>query len=252
MRQHHTKVHDDPLPNRTCKGCGTEFYDEKARLEFCDDCNPEASEHNGNWKDAKESANCRICSAEFEYYPSNKDGVYCPPCVEASEEFLGTPSYEVWDVQRVERSCNQCGDEFVVLKSKAERGYGKFCDRDCLSEWLSDNWQGEDHPQWVEGKTRYAGRWWTVRRGARARDDDQCRVCGKSKEEIGREPDVHHVEPIRTFDDSQEAHRMDNVICLCRSCHRRGRRGTSSCRTLHSNHNAIAEPAATGFRSPVV
>jgi len=89
---HHAKVHDDPLPNRTCKGCGTEFYDGKAQLAFCDNCNPNAGKHNGNWKDAKETADCRICGAEFDYYPSEKKGVYRPHCVEASREFLGTPS----------------------------------------------------------------------------------------------------------------------------------------------------------------
>ena len=225
MRQHHTKVHDDPLPNRTCKGCGTEFYDGKARLAFCEDCNPNAGRHNGNWKDAKETADCRICGAEFDYYPSEKKGVYCPHCVEASQEFLGTPSYEKRDIERVERNCKQCGDELLVLKSKVKRGYGKFCDRVCLSNWLSDNWEGENHPQWREGTTNYAGRWWTIRRGARARDGHQCRVCEKPKEDIGREPDVHHIEPVRTFDNPQDAHRMDNVICLCRSCHRRAEAG---------------------------
>jgi hypothetical protein len=34
MRQHHTQIHGVPLPNRTCKGCGTELYDPKARKEI--------------------------------------------------------------------------------------------------------------------------------------------------------------------------------------------------------------------------
>ena len=33
-RQHHTKVHGDPLPNRTCEECGEEFYDPKARRMY--------------------------------------------------------------------------------------------------------------------------------------------------------------------------------------------------------------------------
>jgi predicted HNH restriction endonuclease len=37
---------------------------------------------------------------------------------------------------------------------------------------------------------------------------------------MGREPDVHHITPVRDFDEPQNAHTLDNVICLCRSCHR--------------------------------
>ena len=76
MRQHHTKVHGEPLPNWTCEGCDAEFYDSKARRTYCDDCDPNAGEHNGNWKNAKESSECEICGSRFEYYPSNKEGVF--------------------------------------------------------------------------------------------------------------------------------------------------------------------------------
>ena len=48
MRQHHTKVHGDPLPNRTCEACGEEFYDPEARRTYCEDCYTEAGTQNGN------------------------------------------------------------------------------------------------------------------------------------------------------------------------------------------------------------
>jgi hypothetical protein len=86
MRQHHTKVHGDPLPNRTCKGCDTEFYDQKARRHYCDDCNPNAGPNNGNWKGAKDISNCARCGATFEYYPSDKPGVYCSRCIENEQD----------------------------------------------------------------------------------------------------------------------------------------------------------------------
>jgi hypothetical protein len=54
MRQHHTKMHGEPLPNRTCTGCDERFYDPKARREYCGDCNPNAGSNNGNWKHAAE------------------------------------------------------------------------------------------------------------------------------------------------------------------------------------------------------
>jgi len=68
MRQHHPKVHGEPLPNRTCVDCGTEFYHAKAKRKFCYDCNHNAGENNGNWKDARETAECRLCGDSFEFY----------------------------------------------------------------------------------------------------------------------------------------------------------------------------------------
>ncbi|MFB6078311.1 MAG: HNH endonuclease, partial [Halarchaeum sp.] len=87
-RQHHTKAHGDPLPNRECAGCGVDFYDPKARRTYCDDCNPNAGEHNGNYRAATETADCRVCGDTFEYYPSDKEGIYCPSCVAAAEGLL--------------------------------------------------------------------------------------------------------------------------------------------------------------------
>lgn len=76
LRQHHAKVHDRSLPNRTCSGCGATFYDPKSRLEYCDDCDPNAGSNNGNWDGGLETDTCAECGSDFEYYPSDKDGVY--------------------------------------------------------------------------------------------------------------------------------------------------------------------------------
>lgn len=120
MRQHHTKVHGDPLPNRTCKGCETEFYDEKARRVFCDNCNPNAGENNGNWRDARESAECRRCGSKFRYYPSDKAGVFCPECVAEADEFLGTHYAEVHGIEPVEFDCEQCGATRTYRRATSE------------------------------------------------------------------------------------------------------------------------------------
>jgi len=218
-RQHHTKVHGEPLDNRTCSGCGDGFYDPKARREYCDDCDPNAGRNNGNWRGAKEETECERCGSTFEYYPSNKDGVYCPDCVERADEFLGTPYAEVADAERQTKRCGYCGTEQEVLQSEIERGHGRFCSRECLSEWMSENRVGDEHHQWKPGDVEYSGEWWSVRREALERDEHQCQRCGKTAEEIGREPDVHHLTPVREFEEPQEAHVIENVVALCRSCH---------------------------------
>lgn len=197
MRQHHTKVHDQPLPNPTCTGCAVDFYDSKARREFCDDCNPNAGRHNGNWSNATNESDCKRCGKPFEYYPSDKAGKYCAEYVEQTDEFLGNPYAAVVDFERIERECDYCGVEIHVLASEWNYGQGRFCSRDCLHEWMSINWKGENLHQWLGEDRTYNGNWWSARRDALERDDYSCVNCGKSASEMGRNPDVHHVRPLK-------------------------------------------------------
>jgi len=220
MRQHHTKVHGEPLPNRTCDGCDVEFYDPKARRTYCDDCNPNAGERNGNWTGAKEETECEICSSEFSYYPSDKDGRYCSDCVTDAGGLL--PENHAEKIERVDTECSQCGSIISALPSKLERKeHGLFCDTACYGGWLSEHVVGEDHHQWQSGDLDYGEKWWRVRRATLERDGHQCQVCGKGKSQIGRAPDVHHIDRVRDFNVPQDAHSLDNVVTLCRSCHRR-------------------------------
>jgi DEAD/DEAH box helicase domain-containing protein len=69
--------------------------------------------------------------------------------------------------------------------------------------------------------------WDEQRNQARARDGYRCRHCGAA-ERPDRAHDVHHVEPFRSFgyvrgknDNYLEANRLENLVTLCRSCHRR-------------------------------
>ena len=117
MRQHHTKVHGDPLPNRTCQGCETEFYDPKSRRSYCDDCDPNAGEHNGNWADAAETTTCDSCGDSFSYYPSNRDGIYCSDCVASADGLL--PENPSDPGERVVVSCEHCETSLEVVPSRA-------------------------------------------------------------------------------------------------------------------------------------
>lgn len=219
MRKHHTKVHGTSMPNRQCTGCGSKFYDRKARRKYCDECNPNAGENNGNWRDAKETATYRICEEEFEYYPSDKDGVYCPPCVASADGLL--PENPARRRTRVVTMCGGCGAEIEVLPARlASNKRGFFCDRECYGHWLSSNIVGEDHHQWAGGTLAYGQPWWKVRRLALERDEHCCQNCGRDVDQLGQEPDVHHLEPVRNHESPEDAHRLDNVVSLCRSCHR--------------------------------
>ncbi len=225
MRQHHTKVHGESLPNRTCKGCECEFYDPKARRSYCDDCNPNAGKHNGNWMDASETAACSTCGKSFSYYPSDKDGTYCSNCVDEANGLL--PENPSQPGERVTATCHQCGTAFDVVPSRTKnRSRGVFCTRECYGDWLSDHVVGPDHHQWEGGPIEYGRSWWQVRRQALERDDYECQYCGDDHDEIGRNPDIHHRTPVREFDRPADAHTLANVIALCRRCHRLAEAGT--------------------------
>lgn len=219
MRQHHTKVHGEALDNRICKGCEGEFYDPKARKKYCEKCDSNVGKHNGNYQNATETTKCEVCGDNFEYYPSNKDGRYCESCLGATDGLL--PENPAESDERIETECPNCHAVSKVLESRLEQNkYGIFCDLSCYGDWLSENIVGENHHQWEGGSIAYGQDWWQLRRAALERDDYKCQRCGSNADEIGRNPDVHHIEPVRSYDDPSNAHRLDNVICLCRSCHR--------------------------------
>ena len=69
--------------------------------------------------------------------------------------------------------------------------------------------------------------WEKQRNRARVRDNYRCRHCG-IPERSGRAHHVHHIQPFRTFgyvrgknDQYLEANRLENLVTLCTSCHRR-------------------------------
>jgi hypothetical protein len=68
--------------------------------------------------------------------------------------------------------------------------------------------------------------WNAARKAARKRDGNACRVCGISAEELGRNMSVHHRRPYGNFEIKKQANRLNNLVCLCNSCHRRAEIGS--------------------------
>jgi DEAD/DEAH box helicase domain-containing protein len=72
---------------------------------------------------------------------------------------------------------------------------------------------------WTNDPNDYGPDWPRLRLAVRTRDGFRCRVCGTP--ENGREHDVHHKVPFRAFTSVAEANRMENLVTLCHSCHRK-------------------------------
>ena len=81
--------------------------------------------------------------------------------------------------------------------------------------------------QWFDSLNEYGPNWQEQRQRVRARDHYRCTQCG-AHEPPGRQHDVHHLVPFRTFgyvagfnENYQLANQLENLVLVCRTCHRR-------------------------------
>ncbi len=175
---------------------------------------------------ARETTSCEICGAEFEYWPSEKPGFYCPDCVQ-NESWRTVPDPPegeknvLWKGGKIEKPCAVCGETIERYPSDFG-GDIAVCSESCRRSWLSETFTGEGHPNWEGGPIGpYGNGWATVRQQALERDEYTCQVWGTTKADLGRKPDVHHIKPVRSFDRPADAHFLENVISLCIECHRK-------------------------------
>ena len=73
---------------------------------------------------------------------------------------------------------------------------------------------------WTNDPNDYGPGWNKLREAVRRRDGFRCQVCG-APETTGRQHDVHHKVPFRSFVSAAEANRMENLITLCPADHRK-------------------------------
>lgn len=222
LQTHYGIAHDGNLDNNTCDDCGESFYSEWGTKKYCHDCFSFKGEKNPNYGGGdignKERAKCEICDEIFLYYPSSKKGLYCSNCQE-KRPWVSKDDAPKSNKKRVNLCCDWC-EEPIERRPSCINDHN-FCSKSCQYSWLSDYYEGEGHPNWVESyPSQYSNGWWSVKKKALERDKHKCQLCGKTKEEIGREPDVHHIKPVRSFEDQEDAHRTTNVVCLCPGCHR--------------------------------
>ncbi len=237
---HHSIVHGERLRNRECDHCGDVFYSEYEKKYCSEAClteaAPYAGERNPNYRGGKTKTTCRICGTAFEYYPSEKRGLYCSECV-TTEQWRTPPSIDGprnprWSGGRRTTECDVCGD--VVERYPSNIGDVVLCGEECRSQWLSETFSGDGHPNWLGGGNEaYGSGWAAVRSDALERDGHQCVVWGVTREEIGRNPDVHHIVPVRWYIEAEDlsredAHFLDNVASLCSRCHRKAEFGKIS------------------------
>lgn len=233
---HHSAAHGERLPNRECAHCGESFHCEHEKKYCSIECRETAvsfaGADNPNYRGGKQPTTCEICGSGFEYYPSAKPGRYCSSCVESEQwrhvrEIDGSKNPR-WSGGPTDLECDWCGASFSRHRVEGEH---VFCSDACQYEWLSEAFTGDGHPNWAGGSDANYGRGWRrVRERALERDDHRCVVCGASREELGRNPDVHHIVPVRAFVETpvtteRDAHYLENLVSLCIDCHRKAEFG---------------------------
>lgn len=119
---------------------------------------------------------------------------------------------------KIQDECETCGTDVEYYPSRSHWN-NHFCSEICRAKWQSENVTGENHHQFEGGNIKYGKTWTWNRNQVRERDGNTCQICGADEEENGRIPAVHHIKPVREFDDPDEAHQMDNMVQLCMSCH---------------------------------
>lgn len=147
------------------------------------------------WKaDYKHNVICEECGKEFAASPSR------------NRRFCSRKCSGLFHRERIEIECLQCGRKVVIRKREVENGYGKFCSRDCCSEWSigenSSNWRGglSFEPYSLNFNKAF-------KKKVRQRDLYKCAVCGN------RALSVHHI------DYDKQHTTFGNCITLCRSHH---------------------------------
>lgn len=236
---------------RICEYCKTPFLAHRSAVKyekgkFCSRICSYA------YRDTRINKICKFCQSTFKArrdYVQRGDGQFCSrKCKDGFKR------------QRVTRDCQNCGNKFYVFASEVRRGNGKFCSKKCFDEsqrktvetpcnycghmtqtipskdrkfcskvcrslWMKENIKGEAHPSWRGGKQNYGPDWYDQRKKALKRDNYTCRHCGKAFKFY---LDVHHIIPLREFgyipgqnDKYKQANALDNLLTLCRSCHRR-------------------------------
>ncbi len=109
--------------------------------------------------------------------------------------------------------CPICGEDFHRWDSAIHRHDDKknFCSKEC----------SDIDRTFRDCAVRYGHGWSEAKKKARLRDKI-CQICTKTPEQNGRQMDVHHICPMRFFnEDKIKAHKLSNLICLCRSCHKK-------------------------------
>lgn len=206
MKIHHAHVHNESIAyvKRNCEWCGEEFDVRKRETEYRDDVGTYCSDSclgAANWESQREAASCPECGKEF----GSGLSMAAHHASDHGERIAET----------IRKRCEYCEEPFTVAANADHR---LFCGRKC---WFAAR-EEREYPGPTIGNN-YSSLWRRRRENALERDRYECTNCGLSEEahieQFDRGLHVHHIRPLRTFDDAREAHMTENLETVCLNCH---------------------------------
>lgn len=188
---------------KTCKSCGKEFSVRNYRSDTAKFCSRACR---GRW-------NLKNRVMPNEHKIGNKFRAGKRPTNAFTSEQVSGSNNPRWQ-EGVELECKICGSKFRMKPwLLRQNGPQKYCSKECRKIGRI----GSNNPRWVGGQTTYRGKGWLLaRKLAVIRDSGTCQSCGKF---IGESIPVHHIKPFRNIKSEEQANKLENLICLCQSCH---------------------------------
>lgn len=214
-----------------CDNCGKEFQKFPSRIKVggMNFCSRECKTHSQINPDSHIEKVCETCGKTYvvsRFFIEKRNSRYCSKiCMYKKFETIRKGSGNPLWVDKIKTTCIECGKEFFTRQSALDFGASKFCSARCKYKYHSKIFRGENHWNWKHGKRseqehRWYGKdWRTIAESVRKRDNYTCQHC--NKKQFIRKLDVHHIKPFRQFNgNAKEAHKTDNLITLCTSCHK--------------------------------
>jgi len=163
------------------------------------------------WK----SQTCDLCGTKFARCDSQTtDGKsYCSEeCYGKTLEGITGEDHSSWK-EKVILTCDECGCNYKAYPSDVDRYPHNFCNYDCFVEWETS----------AEETLSYGPNWEEIAESVRERDDHTCTYegCNRTECSDGRKLHVHHIIPLREFENHEQANDKDNLRTLCDEHHRR-------------------------------
>src|SRR5258708_6246230 len=203
---------------KICARCGTPFEpkDERANRP-AKYCSRGCAQPN---RKARVTLTCRQCGEEFERKR------YMQDWSQERGPFCGFQCYSAWQAQHtcgaanpfhdpdcwIMLACHRCGKEIRRRRLDHQRGASvtgrAFCSRECFEVHARETFPRNSY-NWTSKV------WRRARMRALRRDGYHCQDCGATEDLT-----VHHLKPFAEFRGDHAAHELDNLLTVCRACHR--------------------------------